>query len=443
MPLCVIIGGVPAVFAPRPLARLLGALLGAATLTGCSDAVYDSIELMPPPAVYSKGEVDPFPRVTSDNFTQQSTLFFVTDRRPAVEDDTPEFYANERGFLLRGGTVTVKADPPFSGWDEVKATSLSEEESPRRFLRVRSVDEFGVLPVNDFSVLPNNVDPEAKNVAGREFVSAINRKLAGSPQQDIFIYVHGYNVDFDYSVLSSKELQHYLGYRGAFVTYAWPATPNRLAYFKDIETTASTRKNLREFIDYLSTNTRAENIHVIGYSAGARLAFEAVYDLTLRYASDRSNAPRLGHLVLIGSELDRSYFAQSIDDGLLESTKNVTVYMNSSDAALRMSSIVFGTDRLGQISYENTPLSREIERRIHKIERLSLIDVTDAEGSSFGNGHSYFRSSPWASSDMFVSLIYDLSPAERGLTRAPERAYWQFPPDYDTRILDAVANRSN
>ena len=75
--------------------------------------------------------------------------------------------------------------------------------------------------------------------------------------------MHGYNVDFDYPVLSSKELQHYMGYRGAFITYAWPATPNRLAYFKDLESADSTRKNLRELIVYLSRNTKADNIHVI------------------------------------------------------------------------------------------------------------------------------------------------------------------------------------
>ncbi len=425
----------------RRLPNFVLSMLLALGLAGCSEAIYDTIKLMPPPAVYAKGEVDPFPRVDENNFDEQSRLFYVTDRRPVTEEDAPAFYANARGFLLRGGTVQVQADPPFSSWSEIKAISLSAEESQRRLLRLRSVEEFGVLPVNEFSILPSDVDENSRRAAGRTFTAAVDKKLAGSPQKDIFIYVHGYNVDFDYSVLSSKELQHYMGYRGAFITYAWPATPNRLAYFKDIETTASTRKNLREFIDFISKNTRVEKIHVIGYSAGARLAFEAVYDLTLRYASNPSAGPNIGQLILIGSELDRSYFAQSLDDGLLERTEGVTIYMNSSDAALRMSSIVFGNDRLGQISYEDTPLSREIERRIRRLERLALIDVTDAEGSAFGNGHTYFRSSPWASSDMFVSLIYGLSPEERGLTREPDRAFWQFPRDYDDRIVKAVANQ--
>jgi len=408
-------------------------------LSGCGEAVYDSIKLMPPPAVYVAGEVDPFPNVDAQNFADQTLLFYATDRRPAEVDDKPAHYANDRGFYLRGGTVTVRADPPFEGWEEVRAISLSTEKSPRRLLRIDQVKEFGVLPVTDSRFIPPPAEAEASANAGRQFAAAIDAKLAGSPQKDIFIYVHGYNVDFDYPVLSSKELQHYMGYRGAFVTYAWPATPNRLAYFKDLETADATRKNLRELILFLSRNTAAQNIHIIGYSAGSRLAFEAVYDLTLMFPPGSAQAPRLGQLILIGSDLDRSYFAQAMDDGVLDATDGVTIYMSSTDSALRVSSIVLGQDRLGQVFVnDGNEVTQDVVARLRETENLSLIDVSEAPGSSFGNGHSYFRSSPWASSDMFVSLIYGLDAQTRGLERAEGQAYWRFPPDYPTRIVRAV-----
>lgn len=423
------------------MASLLGTTALAIGLSGCGEAIYDSIELMPPPAVYAEGEVDPFPRVTENNLEEQGKLFYVTDRSPVTAEDKPAYYANRRGFALRGGIVRVRVDPPFSGWEEIKAVSLSEEESPKRLLLIDTVEEYGPLPVNEISILPDQPEKAQKQRSGAEFARAVNRKLASSVQKDIFIYVHGYNVDFDYSVLSSKELQHYLGYRGAFITYAWPATPNRFAYFKDIETTSSTRKNLREFIDFLSNNTSAEKIHIIGYSAGSRLAFEAVYDLTLKYSLNPSRAPRLGQLILIGSELDRSYFGQALDDGVLEATDWISIYMSTSDAALRMSSLVLGEDRLGQVSIADTDESRAINAKIREIPNLSLIDVSAAEGSNLGNGHSYFRSSPWASSDMFASLIWGLTPEERGLERDEGEAAWQFPSDYPDRIVNAVAKQ--
>ncbi len=411
-------------------------------LSGCGEAVYDTIKLMPPPAVYAAGEVDPFPRVETQTFEAQSKLFYATDRRPASEESAARFYANERGFVLRGGAVRVQADPPFSGWDELRAISLSQKQSPRRLLRIAQVEEYGFLPVEPISMMPNPPSREETEKAGRRFVTELNRKLASSVQNDIFIYVHGYNVDFDYPVLVSKELQHYLGYRGAFITYAWPATPNRLAYFKDLETADSTRKNLRQLIEYLSQSTRAENIHIIGYSAGSRLAFEAVYDLALQYPAGRSGAPRLGKLILIGSDVDRSYFAQALDDGVLRITDEVAVYMSSTDSALRMSSFVLGVDRLGQVATAQGETGKEIARRMRNVQGLTLIDVSDAEGASFGNGHSYFRSSPWASSDMFVSLIYGLDPEARGLERSPDAIVWTFPDDYPDRIVNAVQTRT-
>ena len=411
-------------------------------LGACGESVYDTIELMPPPAVYVAGEVDPFPKVTEQTYAEQAVLFYATDRRPATEEDAGAFYANERGFFLRGGSVTVRADPPFSGWEEVRAASLTDQPGKKRILRMAGVDEYGVLPITTSSFVPDNSEQAERDRAGRAFSAAINKKLASSPQKDIFLYVHGYNVDFDYPVLSSKELQHYMGYRGAFITYAWPATPNRLAYFKDLETADATRKNLRELIMYLSNNTRAENIHVIGYSAGSRLAFEAVYDLTLLHPPGQSGGPKMGQLILIGSDLDRGYFVQALDDGVLEQMDSVTVYMSSTDAALRMSSFALGQDRLGQVFLpDGSAQAQEIERRLRDTPNLNLIDVSGADGSSFGTGHSYFRSSPWASSDMFVSLIYGLDAPARGLQRPADGAVWSFPPDYPERIVRAVATR--
>ena len=51
-----------------------------------------------------------------------------------------------------------------------------------------------------------------------------------------------------------------------------------------------------------------------------------------------------------------------------------------------------------------------------------------------GNGHGYFRQSPWASSDILATLAYDLQPADRGLVRATDSPIWTFPTDYIERL---------
>jgi len=71
-------------------------------------------------------------------------------------------------------------------------------------------------------------------------------------------------------------------------------------------------------------------------------------------------------------------------------------------------------------------------------DRISLINVSDAEGAGTGNGHGYFRSSPWASSDVLMTLYYGLSPQQRGLVEEDDLPVYTFPPDYIERLWDAI-----
>jgi len=64
--------------------------------------------------------------------------------------------------------------------------------------------------------------------------------------------------------------------------------------------------------------------------------------------------------------------------------------------------------------------------------------VSDAEGSDTGNGHGYFRSSPWASSDVLMTLYYGLTPEQRGLVEQQDLPIFTFPPDYIPRLWNAI-----
>ena len=78
----------------------------------------------------------------------------------------------------------------------------------------------------------------------------------------------------------------------------------------------------------------------------------------------------------------------------------------------------------------------------HQLQGFSLINVSDAEGADSGNGHGYFRSSPWASSDVLMTLYYGLLPGERGLVKDPDLPVFSFPPDYLERTWAAIEARS-
>lgn len=402
-------------------------------LAACGPGLYDEITLMPSPTVHAETGFDPFVSVTAENVADRSKLFYATDRTPAEPDDPQKFYNNERGYLVRTGVARVKIDPPVSGWEEIRRVSLSPDRNDGYTLSVSEIQETGIMPFSITEYLDNPPSQDEMKIAGRQFAAQVNAQLNASPNKDIFIYTHGYNVDFDYSTLVSKELQHFLGYQGAFISYNWTATPSRFAYFRDQESALATRRNLRELIDFLSENTRAEQIHLIGYSAGTRLAFEVAYQIAL----EPEPKPRLGKLVLISSDLDRAHFLQAIEDDLLDTVTDVTLYQSQTDSALALSRLVYGRERVGERSESPTggPAARE---RLASLENLHIIDVTDAELANAGNGHWYFQSSPWASSDLFISLLSGRDPGARGLVRMPDELVWQFPPNYP-QVLKGIA----
>jgi len=394
-------------------------------LISCGPNIYDEIDLMPSPTVYSEAQVDPFVGVTSENVYDLAKLFYATDRMPAGPEDPQAFYSNERGHLLRGGTTRVKIDPPVSTWEDIRRISLQENRKQTYRLSLSEVNEIGVFPFSTTRYFDDAPSQQSMELAGRQFSEQIDAKIAKSANKDIFIYIHGYNVDFDYSTLVSKELQHFLGYQGALVSYNWTATPSRFSYFRDQESVMSTRRNLRSLVKYLSDNTRARKIHLVGYSAGSRLAFEVAYQIALQTAG----RPRMGKLVLIASDLDTSFVLQAIEDGLLDAVDDVTIYQSQSDSALGLARAVFGRQRIGQ-TVEPEDIAPSVAAGILAIRDLHFIDVSDAEAASIGNGHWYFQSSPWASSDLFISLLNEQDPSERGLVRAPGKVIWQFPPNY-------------
>ena len=67
-----------------------------------------------------------------------------------------------------------------------------------------------------------------------------------------------------------------------------------------------------------------------------------------------------------------------------------------------------------------------------------MINVTAAEDSLTGNGHRYLRKSPWVSSDILMTLKFNLKPNERGLVQTEGQAVWAFPADYISRLTAAL-----
>jgi esterase/lipase superfamily enzyme len=413
-------------------------------LTACAKKQpSNQLFLMPAPDVYDKGAINPFIDTHPMENIPYEGILYATDRKPAGEDDKEDYYLNERGFLLRLGVGKIQLGAEKMTWEEAREISLLKNRSDKFPLKITAVEETGILAESySHFILPKVTDIEEP---GKKFAAKINAKLAKSKRKDIYIYVHGYKVVFENPLLVATELWHFLGYDGVFIAYSWPSTPKTFAYFSDLETTSLSAYNLRILLEYLAKDTDAENIHIIGYSAGTRVVINALNQLALIYQDEDKEtfrkSLRIGHVILTGSDFDRQLFGAYVDEGILKVTKSFTIYLSEMDKALGISKWVFKRDRLGQI-WDESRMTEHIVEWLWETDEITFIDVKDAEKSSTGNGHAYFRKSPWVSSDILSTLMYDLTPEERTLQRTREWPMWKFPPDYIKTLGERLAKEN-
>ena len=427
--------------ATHALVLSLALLLGA-----CAGTTPYEIDLMPAPDVYEVDVIDPLADATPLSDLPYNGVLYATDRLPSDKGAKEHFYLNARGHVVRLGVCQVEVARADISWEEARRISLLKNRTDKYPIRVSGVDEYGVLDRSATDFTEPDTLGEDPHAAAATFAAAVNAKLAQSKRKHVYVYVHGYKVVFENPVLVATELWHFLGYDGVFVAYAWPSTPSRWAYAKDTETAVGYARNLRIFLEYLADETEAEQIHVIGYSAGTRLVARAFEQLALmnheRTREEIHDDLRIGHLILVGSDVDRQVFGVYIAEGLLKVPQHVSIYMSEQDKALNVARFLTGQERLGQMWAAGAP-SQSVADYLHESEaEISTINVTSAEGSTSGNGHGYFRKSPWASSDILVTLAYDLPPAERGLVREAGSPVWTFPPDYIQRLRAALFKAS-
>ena len=411
-------------------------------LTACATNKPFTLELMPTPDIYTGDDSDPFENPQNLDPGIYDGILYMTNRLPAPEDKKEKHYVGERGNTIRVGASEITYSGKSLNSQELRKVSILKNRTDKYPLQVTKVDEIGYLE----SALPRGDVPDVSElgsaeVADSRFADLINKKLSVSDQKELFIFVHGYRSVFDDPLLLSSELWHFMGYDGVFIAFAWHSVADPLSYFKASEGAQASGHDLRVAIEYLSKNTNAERINIIGYSAGTRVTLTALHQLALKKSGARESGTtlktKIGQVALIGSDYNRDLFGNAVTDGLSEVVDNMTVYMSQTDKAMGISNFLFGNRRLGQLA-DTEIVSDATFDWLRENQTISFVNVTDAEKSGSGNGHAYFRKSPWASSDLLLLMKSGLGPSERGLVLRDDETTWSFSADYPERMRAAV-----
>ncbi|MBX3581473.1 MAG: alpha/beta hydrolase [Rhizobiaceae bacterium] len=387
------------------------------------------MRLMPAPEVFVDGQTSVFSSNPVAVADPDIRLFYATNRLP-VGPRTDRMYAVVPGRDLYAGEATIRIGEEGTTWDKIYAWSTGASKDRRPFLHLINLNEQASFPSGE------PLTPQAS-----AWFAEVNAALERSRDKDIIVYVHGANTTVERAAGQAAQLHHFTGRNSVVILFAWPTAESFLRYSRDIITAFGAAPHLAEFIELLDANTSARKIDVFTYSAGATVGSDALA-IVGRKADSGAASPALGEIYHAAPDAD---FRTFVDDmaSYAGKSERVTVAVNLGDSALRLSQLINRASRAGrpdmrELSQEQTDWLLDAGSKY----RMDVLRVRPENIPGLSNrSHAFWYDDPWVSSDVLITLLYDLPAGQRGLSEGdtPSGArYWTFPPDYPERLVKVL-----
>ena len=180
----------------------------------------------------------------------------------------------------------------------------------------------------------------AVELSQMDFEYRLSKRVASSQQQDLLVFIHGYNVDFDSAVQRTAQISVDLPFSGVPVCYSWPSQGSLLGYAVDENNATWTVTHLKNFLTSLAENSGARSINIVAHSMGNRALADAIRQIDFQQQPESS--PMFDRLVLAAPDVDADHFRRDLAPSMLKVAKQVTLYASSDDQALIASKQVHG-----------------------------------------------------------------------------------------------------
>jgi esterase/lipase superfamily enzyme len=247
--------------------------------------------------------------------------------------------------------------------------------------------------------------------------TAFLAQMAGEhyTSNDVLLFVHGYNVEFDEAILRTAQLSWDLNFEGAAVTYCWPSQGNLQGYFSDEAAAEYSRPHFTELLQLLMNNATTGNLYIIAHSMGSRVVsrtLEKLHDAGVDYGS------RIKQLIFAAPDIDAEIFSQQIAPAF-SVLNQVTLYASARDRALWLSEFVrYDYPRAGQ-GGENICI----------VPGVDTIDASEVNTDLLG--HGYFAATQPLIHDIYNVIKNAHRPDKRLLKEvfSGNLKYWKFARD--------------
>lgn len=253
------------------------------------------------------------------------------------------------------------------------------------------------------------------NILDKEnFFKQLNFGFDSMVSNNAFLFIHGYNVEFNQAAKRTAQLFHDLEFEGIPLFYSWPSKAQVAAYTHDEDNVEISEIFIRQFIEEIIVNSEVDKLHIIGHSMGARGLMDALIPLL---NSNESVKDKIGNIILAAPDIIVDKFKLEHLPELKKSVRDITLYGSSNDWALKVSKVVNGKSRLGDF------LNGQF-----MAEGLETIDASDMDTGFLG--HSYIGDSQSLLCDLRQLLNEGVKASNRKtlkLMYSDSNPFWQIP----------------
>lgn len=401
-------------------------------LTACQPKVY----LMPAPI--GIGNDTQFFSLSEDS-RDENLLYtlYATNRIPFDKLNNSTGYTIFPSNILELGYLVHSVGYDGMLWDDLQSESLK----PDRDASLLLTQEY-VMPMVDYH---KDDDLTRRSSRDEQFFQLVNETLVKSFDKDITVYVHGANSSFYRATAMGASFFHFTGHNSIILTFSWPSAESLFRYKIDVMHARKTIPAFASLLEILATHTKARNINIIAYSAGAQVVAPGLaylHDLYPALSSKELKEKfRIGEIYFAAPD---TAFLPFVERYLKfrDIVVRTTISLNQNDRILLLAAMHNGVSSLGRPDIsELSDDEKAILLDAVSAPDLDVIDVGASKALNIGKGHDYWYNNTWVSTDLLLLLFFNASPEERGLVESSEQSdevLYYFPDNYAEIISSLI-----
>ena len=401
-------------------------------LLGCQPKVY----LMPPPVGLFYN--DHFFKMSNETVDENYLhTLYATNRKPVEKLNQKIGYTILPSDTLRLGFVVHSAGGEGMEWEDLKQQSLKTKQAKDLLLNQEYVKEIVQYSKGD--------DLSKTSSQADGFFDRINNILDKTLDKDILVYVHGANSNFYRASAQGTQYFHFTGHNSLVLTFSWPSAENILKYKVDVRHAKKTVPAFARLLEILAHHTKAKNINILAYSAGAEVVAPGLAYLHDLYpelpTEELKKRLRIGEVYFAAPDTNFKKFVM-LYLNFRDIVERTTININQNDQILRFAAFQNGVSRLGRPdASELNEKEKQVLIAAMKTPRLDVLDVGRSKALDIGGAHDSWYNHPWVSNDLLLLFLFKANPEDRGLEKfflQSGAEVYLFPLDYDSRVKQII-----